>query len=225
MIFFWKRFYRQQNFHRIWGKSWWNTPIFQRKEKRRETESDLFQTTSYHMIKKESVPFLKDSEKIWIVLHRHWIVFVFKIFYILFLIVSSWIILLMKDGIIQIFGGALFWWCMSLYWILFLTFIFLSWINDELDLFIITSERVIGIDQVSALSRKVTECGIDRVQEVNAETSGILQTIFWYWHVHIHTASEHSDMIVYYAPNPIENARKINSFIHQYRVRPQNEVL
>jgi len=177
------------------------------------------------MIKKENVPFLKDAEKIWIVLHRHWIVFVFKIFYILFLIISSGIVFLMKDGIIQIFGGAIFWWCIILYWILFLTFIFLSWVNDELDLFIITSQRIIGIEQVSALSRKVSECWIDRVQEVNAETSWILQTLFNYWHVHIHTASEHSDMIVRYAPDPIENARKINSFIHEFWGKENNEVV
>lgn len=65
-----------------------------------------------------------------------------------------------------------------MYWIIFLTFILIDWINDELDIFIITDSRVIGIEQISALSRNVTECSLDRVQEVNAHTSGILQTIF-----------------------------------------------
>ena len=54
----------------------------------------------------------------------------------------------------------------------------LNWINDELDLFIITDSRIISIDQISALSRSVSECSLDRVQEVNAHTAGILQTIF-----------------------------------------------
>lgn len=53
----------------------------------------------------------------------------------------------------------------------FLTFILLSWINDELDLFLITDQRIIGIEQISALSRRVTECGLNRVQEVNAEVT------------------------------------------------------
>jgi len=131
----------------------------------------------------------------------------------------------MKDGLVSLFGGAIFWAFISIYWIFFLTFIFLSWVNDELDLFIITNERIIWIEQISALSRKVTECSIDRVQEVNAETSGILQTLLWYGHVHIHTASEHSDMIVLYAPHPIENARKINSHIQESRAMSRKDTI
>jgi uncharacterized membrane protein YdbT with pleckstrin-like domain len=177
------------------------------------------------IIKKEHIPFLKEHEKILKVLHRHWIVFVFKILYLIFLIVSSWILFILKDVLISLFGGALFWSFISIYWIFFLTFIFLSWVNDELDLFIITNERIIWIEQISALSRKVTECSIDRVQEVNAETSWILQTLLGYGHVHIHTASEHSDMIVLYAPHPIENARKINSHIQESRAMLRKDTI
>jgi hypothetical protein len=53
----------------------------------------------------------------------------------------------------------------------FLTFILVSWVSDELDLFLITDQRIIGIEQVSALSRRVTECGLNRVQEVTAEVT------------------------------------------------------
>ena len=98
-----------------------------------------------------------------------------------------------------------------------LTFILISWINDELDLFLITDQRIIGIEQVSALTRRVTECGLNRVQEVNAEVAGMWQAIFQYGHIHIHTASEHSDMTVSFAPNPVENANRINTIINEYR--------
>lgn len=160
---------------------------------------------------------IRPDEKVLMTLHRHWILFVFEIGYMLILIVSTLIIWFMKSKLIFIFGTAIFWGGLSIYWILFLTFILLSWINDELDLFIITDQRIIGIDQVSSLSRRVTECSLDRVQEVNAEVTGILQTIFHYGHVHIHTASEHSDMIVSYAPDPVENGNRINTIISEYR--------
>jgi uncharacterized membrane protein YdbT with pleckstrin-like domain len=171
------------------------------------------------MVKKEHVPFLKEHEQIQMILHRHWIVFLFKLLYVAFLILSSVMVLGIRGELISLFGGAIFWGLMSVYWMLFLTFILLSWVNDELDLFIITNERIIGIEQVSALTRRVSECGIDRVQEVNAETSGVLQTIFNYGHVHIHTASEHSDLIVAFAPDPVDNARKINSIIQGFRTQ------
>lgn len=173
------------------------------------------------MLHKENVTFLKDSEQIKMVVHRHWIVFIFKIIYILFLIASSILVFFISDKLIGILGTGLFWGFMSLYWIFFLTFIFLSWINDELDLFIITNERIIGIEQLGPLSRKVSECNLDRVQEVNAEISGIMQTIFGYGHIHIHTASEHSDMIVYFAPHPIESGRRINGIISEFRTSHQ----
>ncbi len=82
---------------------------------------------------------------------------------------------------------------------------------------IITDSRVISIEQLSILSRNVSECQLDRVQEVNAHTSGIFETIFGYGDVHIYTASEQSRMIVKYAPNPIENSRRINNYIQEYR--------
>lgn len=63
----------------------------------------------------------------------------------------------------------------------------------------------------------MSECGLNRVQEVNAEVAGILQTVLHYGHVHIHTASEHSDMIVSYAPHPVENGNRINTIINEYR--------
>lgn len=106
---------------------------------------------------------------------------------------------------------------LCLYWMFFLTFILVSWINDELDLFLITDQRIIGIEQVSALTRRVSECGLNRVQEVNAEVAGILQTVLHYGHVHIHTASENSDMIVSFAPHPVENGNRINTIINEYR--------
>ena len=70
---------------------------------------------------------------------------------------------------------------------------------------------------MSALTRNVSECSLGRIQEVNAHVSGIWQTLFNFGDVHIHTASEHSNMIVRYAPDPVENARRINNIISEYR--------
>ncbi len=170
-------------------------------------------------------PQIRPGEHMILMIHRHWIVFIFKIGYILALIITSFIILSMKSTLVLIFGTAIFWGALSIYWMFFLTFILLSWINDELDLVIITDQRIIGIEQLSSLSRRVSECSLDRVQEVNAEVTGIFQTILRYGHVHIHTASENSNMIVSYAPNPVENGNRINSIINEYRAHkiPNNK--
>lgn len=176
------------------------------------------------MVKKEHVSLLRENEHIILTLHRHWIILVFHFLYFIILFVSSIILLNYQTTIIDVLGSGLYWGGLSLYWIVFLTFILLDWINDELDLFIITDSRVIGIDQISALSRSVSECSLDRVQEVNAHTAGILQTIFGFGDVHIHTASETSNMVIRYAPDPIENARRINNVIQEYRKSHETRV-
>lgn len=156
-------------------------------------------------------------------LHRHWIILIFHFLYFFALFLSSWVLLSYQTTIIDLLWSSLYWWWISLYWIIFLTFILINWINDELDIFIITDSRVISIEQISALSRTVTECSLDRVQEVNAHTAGIFQTIFWFWDVHIHTASETSNMIVNFAPDPIENCRRLNNIIQEYRNKHLSE--
>ena len=160
---------------------------------------------------------IRPGEQLLMMLHRHWIVFAFKIGYMLLLVLTTFVILYIKSTLITIFGTSVFWGWLSLYWMFFLTFILLSWINDELDLFLITDQRIIGIEQISALSRRVSECWLNRVQEVNAEVTGVLQTVLHYGHVHIHTASENSDMIVSFAPNPVQNWNRINTIINEYR--------
>jgi hypothetical protein len=54
---------------------------------------------------------------------------------------------------------------------------------------------------------------------VRANTAGIFETIFKFWDVHIHTASETSNIIVSFAPDPIENSRRINNIIQEYRTK------
>lgn len=170
------------------------------------------------MVKKEHISLLKENEQVIMTLHRHWIILVYHFLYLITFIFTSWIFLTYKWAIIDILRYEwLYWAGLSIYWIAFLTFILLDWINDELDLFIITDSRVIGIEQISTLNRRVTECSLDRVQEVNANTAGVLQTLFGYGDVHIHTASETSNMIVNYAPDPVESARKINNVIQAFR--------
>ncbi len=52
---------------------------------------------------------IRAGEHLLMLLHRHWIVFVFKIGYLLMLIVTTFIVLTMNVTLITIFGTAIFW--------------------------------------------------------------------------------------------------------------------
>lgn len=52
-----------------------------------------------------------------------------------------------------------------------LQYIFIEWVNNELDILLLTNRRIISYDQVKFLDRKMSQTTIDNVQEVNASTA------------------------------------------------------
>ncbi len=55
-----------------------------------------------------------------------------------------------------------------------LQYVFIEWVNNELDILLLTNRRIISYDQVKFLDRKMSQTTIDNVQEVNASTAGLL---------------------------------------------------
>lgn len=136
-------------------------------------------------------------------------------FYALFLVVSTIILLIYRDSIFSLLPDAFFFIFLILYWSVYLLFLYIRWINDILDLFIITNNRIRGIEQLSFLNRTISECSLDEIEEVNAQTKGLLANIFNFGTVTMHTASEKSDFTIDYAPEPLDNASLILNVIHE----------
>jgi len=156
---------------------------------------------------------LRPDETIKLVLKRHWIVFLYIGFYILFLIVSTFLLLISRSTIISVLPGIFFDIFIIFYWSVFLLFLYVVWINNELDLFVITDRRIRGIEQLSFLNRTISECAITDIEEVNAQTKGLMANIFNFGSVTMHTASEKSDFTMDYAPEPLDNASIILNVI------------
>lgn len=157
---------------------------------------------------------LRPDETIKLVLKRHWIVFVYIGFHAFILLASSLLLLAYRDAISSILSSNTFFDIfMILYWSIFLLFLYVMWINNELDLFIITDRRIRGIEQLSFLNRTISECAITDIEEVNAQTKGLLANIFNFGSVTMHTASEKSDFTMEYAPQPLDNASIILNVI------------
>ena len=161
---------------------------------------------------------LQDGEEIKMVIRRHWVVFMYVFGYIFSLILSTAVILAFRDSFLSIIPASLLDIALVIYWAIFLVFTYISWINNELDLIIITNKRVIGIDQIAFLHRDFSECPIERVQEINAETKGLFADLFNYGTLTIHTASEASDFVMHKIGDPLNTAREglnvIQSFKH-----------
>lgn len=92
---------------------------------------------------------------------------------------------------------------LSAVWALFMwVTLFLVWTDYYLDVLVVTSKRVIDIEQKGIFSREVAAFRLDRIQDVTVNISGVIATFLEFGNIHIQTAGETADIIVRGIPDP-----------------------
>jgi len=162
---------------------------------------------------------LEANEDIYLVIRKHWIILVETWIFLLILLwlsagiyfIGIFVNMTFIFAILTIIGLLMIW----------LQYIFVRWVNNELDIIIITNRRIIAYDQIKFLNRKMCQTTIDLVQEVNATTSWLLWNLLHYGNIMIRTASDSanntSDFSTTDIPNPIETSQSVHTFIDAYR--------
>lgn len=154
---------------------------------------------------------LRPGEEVLMIVKRHWIVFVMLWLYFLL-----WII-------ITLLIYYLFWfWVLTnliniIIWLFFSLFLFIEWLNHELDMFVVSNNRIIWIEQIAFLNRQVTETNLWQVQEVNSKTEWLLSNILNYWVLSIQTAWNKTTLQMSYCPDSMQTQRKILNIVDNYR--------
>ncbi len=150
-------------------------------------------------------------EKIELLIKRHWIVY-----FGVFLMFLWWIVL---TSILWYFfhNNLLFILLTIVFWMFYILFLYVKWLDHELDLFIVTTERIVWIEQVSLLNRTVSECALSQVEEVWSQTKWLLANFFNYWSILIQTAWNNTSFFMDYVEDPIWTSRKIHNIINKYR--------
>ena len=145
------------------------------------------------------------------VVKRHWIVYVILWFvfltWILFTIISY--VIFPIDTIIHLVN--------ILFWLFFSIILYIKWLDHELDMYAITNNRIIWIDQIAFLNRVVTECNLWQVQEVNSKTKWLFANMLNYWTLTILTAWNATNMKMDFSPDSMQTARKILNIVDDYR--------
>ncbi|OGL73163.1 hypothetical protein A3E39_01500 [Candidatus Uhrbacteria bacterium RIFCSPHIGHO2_12_FULL_60_25] len=88
-------------------------------------------------------------------------------------------------------------------------FLFQSFIDYFLDIWIITTHRVIDIQQTGLFGRTTSELLLDRVQDVSSEVKGFIHTIFDYGDVRVQTAGEKERFVFENVPHPVHVSKRI----------------
>jgi len=153
---------------------------------------------------------LRPWEKPLMIIKRHWIILVkLWLYFLLWLIFTALFYIFWNYAWAHLL--------VIIFWMIYSIFLYIEWLNHELDLYIITNNRIIWVDQVGFLNRKVSECNLWQVQEVWNQTKWLLANLLNYWTIKIQTAWNATNFVMDLAPNPINNSREILNEVDKYR--------
>ena len=96
-----------------------------------------------------------------------------------------------------VLGAAIFEW---MFWI----WLFISLINYYFDVFVVTNERIIHIEQKGLFHRSTSELRLSRVQDVQVEHHGFVPTLFHFGTLIVQSAAERAGFIFELMDRPEE---------------------
>lgn len=147
------------------------------------------------MLSKNRVPNQTGGEEIVMHLWRHWFIF-FKIIvgFLFFSLLPVGLFLFLNNtapGILtNEIGRALLTVLALIYYLAALVIFFTAWTSVYLDVYTITTHRIINREQLGLFNRTVSEIDLSRIQDVAAEQKGMLATFLNYGNVYIQSAGE-----------------------------------
>ena len=161
----------------------------------------------------------QDDEIILHVYHRHW-------FDILVQFVGVFTVVLLL-----IVGGVLFQWIYgngnspidptlvsflgSTLVIFTWFFAFFIWIDYWFDIWIITDQRVVNVEQRGLFVREISELNLTKVQDVTSEIIGIIPSILNFGDVFIQTAGEQERFVFHQVPDPSRIKDMLMKMVHE----------
>jgi membrane protein YdbS with pleckstrin-like domain len=157
---------------------------------------------------------LRPEEKIIIAVHRHWFAVARQLTAVILLLIVPVAVLFFLNFLPRDFSGFILYF-LILYLLIILFFAFRIWIDYYLDMWIVTNERIIDIEQTGLFRREISEIPFSRVQDATIKIPGFLATILKYGTIIVQTAGEQSFFIheipkVYEVKDAIlENIKKL----------------
>lgn len=146
---------------------------------------------------------LQKNEKVLLVVRKHWFLMVGPIITFAVLLLIPVIVLTLLP-LVKSYAGESFNFAsiealvslgLALWSMFLLLFIFLIWTVYYLDMWIITDERIIDIEQHGLFSREISEIPLHRVQDVTIEIHGLIETFLKFGTIRIQTAGEREFVI------------------------------
>ncbi len=183
------------------------------------------------MMNLNQLPNQRPNERVALFLRRHWIALVpvfaglvlltgFPV--ILAIVFSDLVSRWLQDPLI----GPLVTVIASIYFLAIWLFMSVQITDYFLDTWIVTTERIIDIEQHGLFNRTASELDLAAVQDTTAEIHGILQTVLTYGDVYVQTAGEKERFNFRGIDNPEQVKELIAKLVEEdkQRIRENGEV-
>lgn len=121
---------------------------------------------------------LRYDEEVMSVMRKHWFVLLQKVFVYVILFFLPILLLIALPAFGLPIEGAAFVIFFSMLWMLiFLMVIFTVWTIYYLDLWIVTNQRLIDIEQRALFNREITTLRMETILDVQVNIEGVIETI------------------------------------------------
>ena len=164
---------------------------------------------------KRIFPGQRDDEHVITVLRGHWLLFISHIAQLVGLNLLPLLVLAVfyygvgweipTSGLWYVLGVVITstYYCFA--WLIY----YHAFVDYHLDIWILTDQRIINIEQKGLFDRIISELNITKVQDVTSEVHGHIQTLFDFGNVYVQTAAEQQRFVFTNVPNPEEVARLV----------------
>jgi uncharacterized membrane protein YdbT with pleckstrin-like domain len=102
-------------------------------------------------------------------------------------------------------------------------FLFQSFIDWYLDIWIVTNYRIINIEQIGLFGRTTSELMLYNVQDVTSDIKGFIRTILDFGTIHIQTAGETKRFEFEDIEHPNHVAKRVLELAHVRRIEHQRK--
>lgn len=163
----------------------------------------------------------RKDEEIILLMRRFWLVLLFKLLPLFFYLI---ILIVFKFVADDIFGQAgigldakIINLLVSFMFMFFWLILFIVWVDYYLDVWIVTNQRIINIEQLGLFRREISELEHVKIQDVTSDIKGIIPTLFNYGYVYVQTAGEKERFVFKQIPDPVK-VRNIIMQLQQWNI-------
>ena len=94
---------------------------------------------------------------------------------------------------------------------------FIRWLEEDMDIILVTNERIISIEQLSFFNRTVSETELSQVQDVKHIAKGLLSNMLNFGDLAVQTAGEKNVFDMKDVSEGEKNASQILTLCREYK--------